>query len=444
MGIGYLVSAVRKVGHDVEVYDMNIYHLPVKYLKDYLEKTHFDVVGIGMIAGYHQYKKIIEISEAITSVQKRPLFVIGGHMFAPDPEYFIKRTGADVVVIGEAEISFINLLDAFASNRNFSEVKGIAYVEGNKVVVNERERLIENLDSIEFPGWDAFNMEYYTLMRNPRIKHWERSFQVIASRGCVFTCNFCYRMDKGFRHRSPENIIEEINKLQVDYHVNYINFTDELLTSSKRMTIKFCEALIKSGLNINFFCNGRLDFASKEVVKLLKTAGCVYINYGIESLDDEVLEKMNKKLTVDQIRAGIKNTIEAGIHPGFNIIFGNIGDTKETLRKSVEFLLKYTTYTELRTIRPVTPYPGSPLFYSAIEMGLLKNTEDFYEHKHVNSDLLAVNFTELSDKEFYNCLFDANKVLIEDYFKKSAEDNIKDFYGLYFEGDTSYRGPRQT
>src|SRR4030042_2752179 len=134
---------------------------------------------------------------------------------------------------------------------------------------------------------------------------------------------------------------------------------------------------------------------------------------------------MKKGLTVKQIEKGIENTLAVGISPGFNIIFGNIGETAESLKLGVDFLLKYDDHAQLRTIRPVTPYPGSPLYYYAIEKGLLKDCADFYENKHTNSDLLSVNFTDLSDDEFYRVLFEANKTLLENYYKHQLEIGIE-------------------
>ncbi len=98
----------------------------------------------------------------------------------------------------------------------------------------------------------------------------------------------------------------------------------------------------------------------------------------------------------------------------------------------------------MRTIRPVTPYPGSPLYYHAIEKGLLKDCEDFYENKHTNSDLISVNFTDLSDKEFYQALFEANSRLIENYFQNQAKAVIREAAGLYLERNAEFRGFRQS
>lgn len=159
-------------------------------------------------------------------------------------------------------------------------------------------------------------------------------------------------------------------------------------------------------------------------------------------MDEQALRNMNKALTVKQIIEGIENTLAAGISPGYNIIFGNIGENKESLRLGVEFLLKYDDHAQLRTIRPVTPYPGCPLYYYAIEKGYLKDCEDFYENKHLNSDLLAVNFTELTDEEFHEALLEANTKLLKNYYNSILDKNLENVKKLYLEKDANFRGFR--
>jgi radical SAM superfamily enzyme YgiQ (UPF0313 family) len=250
-------------------------------------------------------------------------------------------------------------------------------------------------------------------------------------------------MDKSFRQRSAESIIEEIKFLKKNYRINYIYFSDELLMSSVERTVSLCEAFLKAGLNVSWTCNGRLNYAKPDVLRIMKESGCVFINYGIESMDDEVLRNMNKALTTKQIIDGVENTLAAGISPGLNIIFGNIGDNKKVLNKSVEFLLKYDDGAQLRTIKPVTPYPGSPLYDRAIEKGLIVDCEDFYENKHVNSDLPTVNFTELDDDEFLRCLYEANSSILRNYFNKQFHSYDEQAKKLYFEKDARFRGFRQ-
>jgi radical SAM superfamily enzyme YgiQ (UPF0313 family) len=251
-------------------------------------------------------------------------------------------------------------------------------------------------------------------------------------------------LDTGFRARHPESIIEEIRFLQENYGITDIAFADELLMSSAERTEDLCNAFLKAKLKMRWSCNGRLNYAKPDLLRLMKQSGCMRINYGVESFDDQCLVNMNKCLTTKQVVAGVKATITTGISPILNIIFGNIGDNRDTLQKGVDFLLKYSDCVEIRTIRPVTPYPGCPLYYYAIEKGLLKDTEDFYENKHVNSDLLSVNFTNLTDDQFYEALCRANKTLIRNTFKKREEELLKRTEELYFNRNANFRGFRQT
>lgn len=444
LGLAYIAAIYKKSGHEVVIYNQDAYHYPDEHLTEYLNKNTFDIVGVSVIAGYYQYRKLLIISRVINAAKNRPFYVIGGHGPSPEPEFFLRKTGADLVVIGEGEETALEIVEAIDRKRDFNSVKGIAYLKDSKCIKTAERPLIRNIDKITFPAFELFPMDYYTLIRAPHIKDNERCMPVISGRGCTFNCNFCYRMDKGFRPRSPENIIEEIELLKRNYRVRYIIFQDELLMSSVKRTQELCGAFIKAKLGIRWSCNGRLNFAKPEALRLMKEAGCAFINYGIEAVDDQVLKNMNKALTVKQIIAGIEDTVASGISPGLNIIFGNIGDTKETLRKGVEFLLKYDDQAQLRTIRPVTPYPGSPLYYYAIKNGLLKDAEDFYENKHLNSDLLAVNFTGLTDDDFHEALCKANKRLIKNYHDKQLKKALATAEDLYKNKNASFRGFRRT
>jgi radical SAM superfamily enzyme YgiQ (UPF0313 family) len=444
-GLAYIASTLLKYGHEVEIYNQDMYHYPESHLTQYLNNNSFDVVGLSFIAGYYQYRKAIEISHAINKSANRPYYIIGGHGPTPEPIFFMEKTGADAIVMGEGEETIAELLNVLACGGfNMKDIRGIAYRDGDTICVNKRRPLIKDIDSIPMPAYHMLPMEYYRLLRQPNCDKTDFCMPMLSGRGCKFHCNFCYRMDEGFRPRSNKAIMEEIDFLQSNYGITYISFSDELLMSSTERTLSLCDDFLKNKLKFKWYCNGRLNFATREVLDRMKEAGCVFINYGIESFDDEALKNMNKALTTKQIVAGIENTLQAGISPGFNIIFGNIGETAEVLRKDVNFLLKYDDGAQLRTIRPVTPYPGSSLYYYAIENGLLKDCEDFYENRHVNSDLLAVNFTDMSDDDLHKRLFEANTILMNNYFTKKEGAYIAEMNQLYCEHDTSFRGFRQT
>jgi len=268
----------------------------------------------------------------------------------------------------------------------------------------------------------------------------DRAMWMITSRGCNYKCNFCQRLEKGIRFRSIEAVIDELKRYIKDYHITFITFWDELFMFSEKRVTEFAEEILKENIKINYWCTGRLNIANKNILKMLKRSGCSYIDYGIEQFDDHSLVMMNKVLTEEQIVKGIELTQKEEIRIGFNIIFGNLGDTKESLRKSMDFLKKYNDYGQIRVIRPVTPYPGSQLYNVAIKEGLIDGPADFYE-KHKNVELLTVNFTGFSESEFYQLLFDANKEVLDvyyDHLKKDAIDRFKRAYA----GDINFRGAR--
>ncbi|OGV37083.1 MAG: B12-binding domain-containing radical SAM protein [Lentisphaerae bacterium GWF2_49_21] len=443
VGLAYIASILREKEYSVDIYNQDKEHYPDEHLTGYLNANHYDVVGISVVGGYYQYRKLLGLSKAINNSKDRPFFIIGGHGPSPEPEYFLKKTGADAVVVGEGENTIIELLKAVENKSKLTNVLGIAYRIGETVQVNERRPLIKDIDSIPWPAYDLFPVDYYRLIREPYAESSDFVLPMLSGRGCPFRCNFCYRMDEGFRPRSTEAIIEEIKYLKNKYRINYIEFADELLMSSEKRTMELCEGFIKSDLGFKWFCSGRLNFATPKVLSMMKRAGCVFINYGIESMDNEILKNMNKALNTDIIISGIEATLKSGISPGFNIIFGNIGENRETLEKGVEFLLQYDDCSQRRTIRPVTPYPGSPLYYHAIKNGLLKDCADFYENKHVNSDLLSVNFTEMSDEEFHLALLDANSRLLKNYYQKQLASVLNQAEGLYKKKNKQFRGFRQ-
>lgn len=444
-GLGYVAAILEQEGCEVTVWNQDMHHFPDDELTHFLDRNEpFDMIGVSVIAGYYQYRRLLGLSQAINRAKRRPKwYVIGGYGPTPEPEYFLRRTEADIVVLGEGEETLVDLIQVFRGQRQINDVLGIAYRDSDDIVIRERRPLAADIDAIPLPAYHLFPIDYYRLHRPRASSKSDFTMPMMSGRGCTFKCTFCYRMDTGFRPRSVDSIMEEVGRLHRDYGITRVSFFDDLLMSSVSRTEEVCRGFQKSGLNMKWDCNGRLNYAKPDLLRLMKESGCVYINYGIESMDNQVLRNMKKGLRVDQVVSGIEATIASGIIPGLNIIFGNIGDSRESLRKGVEFLVKYGDADELRTIRPVTPYPGSPLYDYAIAKGLMKDIADFYENKHLNSDLLCVNFTELSDDEFYEVLKDANLALVEDYYDKLRTKSLANVHRLYDQRDASFRGFRE-
>ena len=446
MGLGAIGSILLRDGHEFTVWNQDMHHWPDDYLKTYLDENKFDVVVLSLIAGYYQYQKMKNLSESINNSNNRPFYIMGGYGPTPEPEFFLKKSKCDVICLGEGEITISKLMTALENKEALQNVPGIAWIDSEgKFNQTPRAPLVHNLDSLPLTPYDKFPMHYYRMLRMPKTQATDFCFPMMSARGCSFKCTFCYRMDPGYRMRSPESLLDEIEMLHKDYGITYIAFQDDLLMSSVSHTEEVCKEFLKRDLPIRWNCNGRLNYCSEELLQLMKDAGCHFINYGIESMDQKVLNNMKKGLRPEMIIRGIEDTLKVGISPGLNFIFGNKGDNKETIKSTVDFMLKYDDFAQKRTIRPVTPYPGSPLYYDAIEMGLLdkKNpTEDFYEKKHLNSDLICCNFTELSDEEFYECLHWANTTLMKNYFDKQRNNTLDQIDHLYKEKDVTFRGFR--
>ncbi|MDO8663256.1 MAG: radical SAM protein, partial [Candidatus Wildermuthbacteria bacterium] len=416
-------------------------------LAKFLDGNEFDIIAVGFLAA--RFRETIEpLCEVINQRKKNAWLVLGGPGPSPIPEYILKTTGVDAVAIGEAEETIVELVRCKAEKRGLFEVKGIAYLSAGKAIINGRRQPVQKLDSIPFPEWPLFPMDKYLACLKPSGAAAKNiSFGIVTSRGCVNRCNFCYRMEKGIRVRSIDNVVLEIKILNKNYGVDYFEIEDELFVISKKRILEFRDALKKEGLKIGFNCQARVDLFDEEIAELLLECGCKFLNFGMESSDQNVLNLMRKNTTVEQNIKAAEIARKIGIGLGLNFIWGNLGDTEESLSRNVELIKNYNTYDQLRTIRPVTPFPGSDLYYEAIRRGLLKGPEDFFD-KFRNSDLATVNFTEIPLDKYYDLLFAANESLIIDHYTHTTKDMdaannlIKDFHDLYFTGKVSFRGAR--
>ena len=421
----YLAGALEKSGkHNINMWLQDIHHGPTSALTDILDRNRFDMVGLGFVAGYYQYRVAKEISNAVNQSKRRKDFryILGGHGPAAAPDWFIGKFGADCVVVGDGETAICDL----AENNERGVIQG------------------EPCNSEDFPReiLKKFPTHVYRLIRWPTSSRTDFCWPVLSSRGCKWHCSFCYRMRKGFYERSVESIMDEVKWLHSNLGITHIQFSDELLMGSKKRTEEICESILQLPFKMKWDCNGRLNYASNSTLQLMKRSGCEYVNYGIESLSQSMLDGMQKGLSVSQIHAGVQRTLAMGISPGLNLLWGFPNDSVDNLWLAVEFLRKYDPCDELRTIRPVTPYPGTALFDLAVKDGLLKDAEDFYDRAHVNSDLIAVNFMDMPTELAHEYLYRANKKLVENYLEKRMGRQVDAAAKMYLKGDTSFRGFR--
>ena len=449
IGIGYLAAVLQKHGYKVEIACQDLYHWTDEELVDkWLKNKTYAIIGIGFLSARFK-ETVLPLCHTVNKYKGNALLVLGAQGATATPEYILRSTKADIAVLGEAEETIIELMENLD---NYKNIKGLAYRVGNKVRINERRQPIKDLDSIPFPAWDLFPMDKYTntMLYMGQNKN-EKSFPIISSRGCTANCKFCWRMEKGIRFRSIKNLMEEMSILYHKYGVTYFIFQDELFIANIKRLREFVQGLKDYKLfgKIKYNVGGiRANIVTDELARLLKESNCTYANIGFEAADDQCLKEMNKHITAEENVRCAETFKKYGVVMGLNFIWGTPSDNEETLKKRVDFLRKYNTYAELRTIRPITTYPNSPFYYDALEQGLLTGPEDFYD-KFKNSDLISVNFTKIPTDKAHVLLYKANVELILDHVKHStmtvdeANDIINGFFNLYFMGFQKFRGARK-
>jgi len=292
------------------------------------------------------------------------------------PERTLLEEKTDFVCRGEGFETLTRLLSVLKedSGRKCFDIPGLWYVDGDRVVSNERADLIDNLDQLPAPAWDLLPMDRY------RAHNWQclgglsrRPYGVIyTSLGCPFDCSFCSLKalfgSPGVRFRSPQRVIEDIDILVRDYHVANIKVLDECFVLKERHVLDICELIIDRGYDLNIWAYARIDTVNERMLVKLKQAGFNWLCYGMESADDDVLGSAGKRgYDADDIRRVVRMTHRAGIHILANFMFGLADDNYESMRKTLnlakELNCEYTNFCSTKA------YPGSDLYEQAIRDG---------------------------------------------------------------------------
>lgn len=202
---------------------------------------------------------------------------------------------------------------------------------------------------------------------------------IMTSRGCPFSCTFCATDSRQVRYRSIEHILREIRHVKDAYGTVHFTLKDDSFTVNRKRVADFCDALTRENLRIGWECNTRVDLVSEEMLRGMKRAGCNSVKVGIESGSESVLERMNKRITLDQIRAAAKLFRKAGIHWTGYFLIGTPGETKEDIYRTLDFM--YEIKPDFAAIGVYEPFPETVMFHEGIRQGLVKpdmTMDDFY------------------------------------------------------------------
>jgi radical SAM superfamily enzyme YgiQ (UPF0313 family) len=282
----------------------------------------------------------------------------------------------DGVVIGDPE----NVMLSIAGGARLPDVPALMTRAGGKTVCIGREFPVGNLDDLPFPAWDLFDMDFYTRRTSriiPCIPLKTVTFE--TSRGCGGACTFCTEgrvHSRTLLHHSPDYVRSAIEKLIRDYGIEAVYFCDESFLGNMKRVRELCEELAKSGLHrrVKWNAQVRTDSVTPEILADLRRAGCIQIEYGIESGSQRMLDSMAKGATVEQNAAAIRLTREAGIRSMANIIIGLPGETADDVDRTDKFLA--ANRPDALRINPFVSFPGTPATRRLIADGVL--ARDFW------------------------------------------------------------------
>ncbi|MDD2654813.1 MAG: radical SAM protein [Candidatus Omnitrophica bacterium] len=357
------------------------------------------VVGMGGLFGDRFI--IRSIIQALAPYRSEFMIVLGGNLVTPIPEFMLEKLFGDIAVVGEGEIIFTNLVKHILGKKDYRGIGGLAYREKEAVKSTGPGEYIEDLNQLPPLNYEKLPMEHFinvykfykNYTRNNFFKPGSRLGTVFSGRGCPHRCNFCYHHGK-LRLMDIPNVITQIKTLKERFGLNLIQFVDDLVLLNKKRALELCSALRKEKLNLEYIASAHLNCLDEEMVIALKESGFVQIGLGLESGSQPVLDRISKKVTLEQIKSGIDLLRKYKINWNGAIQIGQIGETIEDVKKTRDFY--YSQIDELSTISVAitTPYPGTPIYHYGLRTGLIKNNDQLF-HKLRDLRSLAVNFSEL-------------------------------------------------
>jgi anaerobic magnesium-protoporphyrin IX monomethyl ester cyclase len=369
LSLGYLGAVSEKNGHEVNVIDCQAERLEPEDFRKRISQTGADVVGITSTT--LTYKSALRIASVTKEVLPECTAVLGGcHASFWDENALRECPSLDIIVRREGEVTFIDLLEKLQNNSSLNGVQGITFRKSDGGIARNEDRpFMENLDDLPFPAFHLFPLG--TFRRVGKI-----IFPLTTSRGCIYWCDFCtaVRMfGRKYRMRSPKNVVDEIEMLHNKYGESQFAFYDDAFTVDPERVEKICEEIRQRKLAIHWDCEARVDMVNRNLLQKMKAAGCMAVWLGVESGSQLIIEKMHKRIKLDQTRNAFKAARELGIMTIANVVLGFPGETEQTAWETINFIKELNPGDVGFYI--ATPYPGTPLYELVKQSGWLKTTD---------------------------------------------------------------------
>jgi len=374
LGLLSLATILKEMGHEVKVYS------PVDGDDSFIpEIREQDPALVGFSVTTAQYRRVANIIDELRQTGVKSTLCAGGPHVTALPAESIENLGIDFVVIGEGEMTIKEVVGRLSSGKELDGVAGTAHRTDGDVKINDERELISDLDSLPFADRDFVDFE--KCLRPPGIIRGyptRRSAAVMSGRGCAYDCIFCnseLMFKRKIRKRSVENVIEEIKFLGDKYKLDAIFFPDEAFTVKKDWVFNFCERFKREGLKLKWACQMRVHPIDEDVLLALKDAGCVQVEFGVESGSLKVIEILRKRITPEQVEHAFSLAKKVGLRRLATFMLGNPEEEPEDLRMTESLAKKIKP--DYVSFFYTVPYPGTRLYQMAIDNGWIEHDPDF-------------------------------------------------------------------
>jgi radical SAM superfamily enzyme YgiQ (UPF0313 family) len=383
LGLAYLAAALKEVGIQVKILDLVVFPYSRAMLQNLLDEFNPQVAGITAVT--MTFDHAAKIMADIKCIDPGILTVMGGpHVSFCARETLSAYPALDVIVIGEGERTFVELVRLANRKSAWSEVKGIAYRWDKNICLTERRGPIEDLDKLPVPDRHLLPLGRYRALGMP--------ISLTTSRGCPYKCIFCVgrkMVGARVRYRCARKIVDELEYLaSLNFH--QINIADDLFTANNNHCKAVCDEILKRGLQFKWTSFARVDTISETLLSKMKAAGCTAVSFGIESANPQILKTIKKGITRQQVEDAVNMCQRAGVTPFASFILGLPGETPETIKETMEF----GNYLKKRGLsfgfHLLAPFPGTEIRAYSGDYGIKILTDDWSRY-HANRAIVETS-----------------------------------------------------
>lgn len=359
LGILYISAYLEANGFNNEVYDSTFSNLPA--LQAHIRETRPGIIGIYTnLMTKLNVLKIIQFVKSDLLLQDTKI-ILGGPEVRNHKEKFLEF-GADIIVFGEGEDTMLDLVKAWSSGvaPDLQNMQGIAFKNEAGITVMPDRVLIRDINQLPFPNRKKIDLQLY--FDAWKQKHGFSMVNVNTMRGCPYSCKWCSRAVYGgsYRRRSPKLVVDEIQWLQENYRFDMIWFVDDVFTINHKWLHEFAAEIQERNISVSYEIITRSDRVNEEVLELLKQSGCFRVWIGAESGSQKIIDAMDRRVKVEQVRETIKMVKAYGMEAGTFIMLGYPGEEEADIKETLHHL-KYSN-PDHYTITVAYPIKGTPLY----------------------------------------------------------------------------------